>query len=28
MSLLKVIGKNYNKNNQTTQIRDSHIVLE
>jgi len=28
ISLLKVIGTNYNKNNQITQLGDSHIILK
>jgi len=28
ISFPKVIGTNYNKNNQTAQLRDSHIILE
>jgi len=28
ISLSEVIGTNYNKNNQTTQLHDSHIILE
>jgi len=28
ISLSKIIGTNYNKNNQTTQLRDSYIILE
>jgi len=28
INLSKVIGTNYNKNNQTAQLCDSHIILE